>query len=383
MTTVEQKRGDLLVPIAIAVVGFELFVLLLTGFVAPLFPGLFSTDAYQGNFHFAGDTPTRATPFATWDAQHYLYLAGEGYAPGRPSIAFFPLFPWLIRALAVLPGIGPLTAALLIANGLALAAVLLLVRFVDRAHPGAGVETALLLLAFPGALFFHFPYTESLFLFLSVATLIALARERWLPAAAAAFALALTRPNGVLIGVALLYAAIACWRRTRKFPWPALVALAAPALGFAVYLLFMRGATGNAFAGLEMQGAFNAGRSLGNFLQPLSVLRELIDVRAPHSVLNSLLDRLVFLFVTATLVPLWRIDRLLFWYALPMALVGPLSGSFVSYTRFAAVLFPCSLVVARVLSGDRRRPLLWLTMAVWLVIQTALLIRHVSFRWAG
>ena len=46
------------------------------------------------------------------------------------------------------------------------------------------------------------------------------------------------------------------------------------------------------------------------------------------------------------LVPLWRLDRMLFWYALPMALVGPLSGSFVSYTRFAAVLFPCHLVVA-------------------------------------
>ena len=40
----------------------------------------------------------------------------------------------------------------------------------------------LLLLAFPGALFFHFPYTESLFLFLAVATLVALARRamaRW------------------------------------------------------------------------------------------------------------------------------------------------------------------------------------------------------------
>ena len=110
MTTVEQKRGDLLAPFAIAVVLFKVFVLLFTWFVIPLFPGLFSTDAYLGNFHFPGDTPpTRATPFATWDAQHYLYLATEGYGPGRPSIAFFPLFPWLIRALAVLPGIGPLT----------------------------------------------------------------------------------------------------------------------------------------------------------------------------------------------------------------------------------------------------------------------------------
>ena len=133
-----------------------------------------------------------------------------------------------------------------------------------------------------------------------------------------------------------------------------------------------------------MQGAFNAGRSLGNFLQPLSVLRGLIDVRMPHGVLYSLLDRLVFLFVLATLVPLWRLDRLLFWYALPMALVGPLSGSFVSYTRFAAVLFPCALVVARAFTSERRRPFFWLT---------ARGLAHdpdrapdpsrASFRWAG
>jgi hypothetical protein len=272
---------------------------------------------------------------------------------------------------------------LLVANVLSLAAFLLLLRFIDRTRGGLGGDTVLLLLAFPGALFFQFPYTESLFLFLAVATLHAVTREQWLVAAGAAFALALTRPNGMLIGAALLYAVLARWRRTGKVVLPSLVALAAPALGFAVYLLFMRIAVGDAFAGFEMQGAFNANRSFGSFLQPLSMLRELLDVRGPHNVVHSLLDRLVFLFVVATLVPLWRLDRLLFWYALPMALVGPLSGSLVSYTRFAAVLFPCMLVAARALSGERRRPYLWLTMAVWLVIQTTLLVRHVSFRWAG
>ena len=120
------------------------------------------------------------------------------------------------------------------------------------------------------------------------------------------------------------------------------------------------------FAGFDMQDAYNAGRSFGNFLRPLSVLRELGDARTAHGVLYSLLDRLVFGFAVVTLVPLWRLDRMLFWYTLPMALVGPLSGSFVSYTRFAAVLFPCHLVRRARCSGrERRRPFLWLTLAVW------------------
>src|SRR6185503_19360956 len=142
-----------------------------------------------------------------------------------------------------------------------------------------------------------------------------------------------------------------------------------------VYLLFMRVRTGNAFAGFDMQAAYNAGRSLGNLLHPFSILRELVDVRAFHSVLHSLNDRVAFLFVIATLVPLWRLDRLLFWYTLPMALIGPLSGSFVSYTRFAAVLFPCHLVIPRVTTAPGRRPLLWLTFAVFSALQVYLLLR--------
>ena len=56
----------------------------------------------------------------------------------------------------------------------------------------------------------------------------------------------------------------------------------------------MRVATGDALAGFDMQDAYNAGRSLGNFLRPLAVLRELADVRMVHGVLDSLLDRAAF-----------------------------------------------------------------------------------------
>jgi hypothetical protein len=384
MTTVEHKRGNVLVRAALALFLFKIFVLALSLATRSLLPEYFNENAYYGNFHWPRQqAPTQATRLATWDAQHYLFLATEGYHAGQRSITFFPLFPWLIRLTAALPGIGPLGAALLIANALSVTAVLLLHQLIEHRHPGTAADSLLLLLAFPGALFFHFPYTESLFLFLAVAVAWAVARERWLLAAVPAFLIPLTRPNGVLIGLLLLYAAVAHWRRERRISLGPMIALAAPALGFGAYLLFMLAATGNALAGLDMQNAYNAGRSLGNFLRPLSVLRELGDARMVHGVLYSLLDRLTFGFVVVALVPLWRLDRMLFWYALPMALVGPLSGSFVSYTRFAAVLFPCHLVVAHYLGTERRRPYLWLTLAVWYAVQVVLLMRHVNFRWAG
>src|SRR6476661_10595779 len=44
---------------------------------------------------------TWETLWNRWDATHYLNLAKDGYVakgPGRFSIVFYPLFPWLIRA---------------------------------------------------------------------------------------------------------------------------------------------------------------------------------------------------------------------------------------------------------------------------------------------
>jgi len=51
-----------------------------------------------------------------WDARHYLFLATHGYAANgdaRNLIAFFPLYPALIGALAAI-GLPARTAALLI-----------------------------------------------------------------------------------------------------------------------------------------------------------------------------------------------------------------------------------------------------------------------------
>ena len=384
MTGIDSKRRGALLRLALALVLFKIFVLLVALSSPVLLPGFFSENYYRGNFHWPPDeAPHALTTLKTWDAQHYLYLATEGYKPGRMPIAFFPLYPWLIRALATLPGVGSQAAALLLANGLSIAAVLLLFDLLRRRHPGTEEWTTVFLLAFPGALFFHFPYTESLFLFLAVAVLAAIERDRWGVAAGAAFLLALTRPNGVLIAGLLAYELLVRVRRKQRPTPMMLLCVGAPVLGLGAYFLFMQAATGDAMAGIEMQRAFHAGRSVTNLFDVGGMLLNLLDVEVIHGIQHSLLDRLAFLLVLATLVPLWRIDKALFWFALPMALLGPLSGSLVSYTRFAAVIFPTSLVLARALGGQDRVFYRYLTAAVFFVVQIILLLRHATNHWAG
>ena len=162
-----------------------------------------------------------------------------------------------------------------------------------------------------------------------------------------------------------------------------LLCMSAPLLGLGTYFVFMKSATGDPFAGLEMQQAFHAGRSIANLFDVPALFRNLGSVEVIHGVEHSLLDRLAFLLVLATLVPLWRLDRAFFWFALPMALLGPLSGSLVSYTRFAAVIFPTHLVLAKVLSGRDRAFYRALTAAVFFTVQIVLLLRHATNHWAG
>ena len=73
----------------------------------------------------------------------------------------------------------------------------------------------------------------------------------------------------------------------------------------------------------------------------------------------------------------------MFWFALPAALIGPLSGSFNSYVRYAAVLFPCFVVLGGVLATESRKPWLWAGSGVFFLLQALLLVRHVTFHWAG
>jgi len=151
-----------------------------------------------------GETPTLATRFATWDSAHYLKLSQEGYKAGSHSCAFYPLWPLVIRATTALTGGWPVLTSLLLANALSLVGLWLFYRLVGR-HCGAAVSrhSLILMLAFPAAFFFSFPYTESLYLVILMLLFWGLELDRWAWTAVAGFLLPLARPVGVFIVLTL------------------------------------------------------------------------------------------------------------------------------------------------------------------------------------
>ena len=148
-----------------------------------------------------------AAPLARWDSVWYLTIAKSGYAADIHRLAFFPLYPWLIRVVAVVTR-SDLVAGVLISLVAFAVALGLLQRLVRLDFSEEVARTTVMLVAFcPMAMFFSAVYTEALFLALSVASIYSARRERWLAAGALGALAALSRNGGIalLLPLAMLY----------------------------------------------------------------------------------------------------------------------------------------------------------------------------------
>ena len=146
----------------------------------------------------AGVPGTTLFPFFSWDFGWYNAIAQHGYPPVADRFyAFFPLWPWLLRASGSIPDwqlAGALTVA---ASGLAFLGV-------AAGSPGGRPRQAALALAcWPGSFALLLAYPDGLALAAAAWAAALVMRERPLAAAPLGAAAALLRPNGLLIAVPL------------------------------------------------------------------------------------------------------------------------------------------------------------------------------------
>jgi hypothetical protein len=206
-----------------------------------------------------------ATPYERGDVAWYMGIVEDGYAehefiPTFVNWAFFPLWPALVKAVSAL-GPSPMLAGLLLANACFVAAMVLLYRLMRLDQtPTVARRTVWIALAFPSAYFTMRPGPESLFLLLVVAAFLAARREDrlgWTLAAGLGAGAALTRVQGVLIVLPLLWMYVSQYRRSRadRFSWLALGAIPLALLAFAYYLYTL---TGEPLTMLRVQEAWDA-----------------------------------------------------------------------------------------------------------------------------
>lgn len=141
-----------------------------------------------------------------FDTLWYLKIATVGYAPDDGSTVYFPLYPLLIRIIGTALVGNYLVAALLISNAAYIGVLFYLYKLTNMEFDkAAGRRSVIYLSIFPTAFFFLAAYTESLFLLLTLSAFYCAKEKRWWLAGVLGFLSSLTRLQGIVICIPLLY----------------------------------------------------------------------------------------------------------------------------------------------------------------------------------
>jgi len=324
--------------------------------------------------------------WAHWDAKWYLSIVQEGYRYSEPltqsysNLAFFPLYPYLVRALIwPIPG-GlkseglALLVGLVISNACFLLAAWLIYRLALAAggDPGAAKRTVELLVVFPAGFFFSSFYPESLFLALTAGALWAAACRRWWLAGLLGLLAAVTRGQGLLIAAPLAW----MYMQERRWQWrairPDVLWLALLPIGLLTHLASLYQRTGDFLAPMRAQAAW--GRWGADWWSNLQ-----LQLGGPGLDPFKLDFALLVIFVLLTLAmfrrPAWRAFALYSFLLLALPIATAL---FVSVSRYLAVVFPVFIYLGSILKDGAPYQMV---RAVSFGLQVVYFVGFVNYYW--
>ncbi|MBI4320344.1 MAG: hypothetical protein HY675_17785 [Chloroflexi bacterium] len=397
--------SDLVPPLAVFLTSSILIVSLAAIVVSsPFVAAEISVPTY---FSRPSLTPLEESLLGTWqhwDGLWYLKISTHGYAVDDYSIAFFPLYPILVKLLGDLLQTHYLLAGVVLSSLAYLAGLLYLYRLarLEFSSRGLALTTLIYLAVFPTSFFFFAVYSESLYLALTVAAFYYLRRRSWVAACLLGMLASLTRSTGLLLIVPL---AIEYFHQRgfslRRPGWDLGYLLLIPlgSLCYAVYNFF---AFGDPFAFLAAQEHWYR-----NFALPWDTLRDAWDkalleaniplVTEPGDSLiwqllytGNLVSGQVFnllFFALGVLLAAFGATRLrpaytayLFLNLLP-PLVSPSDlMPLLSVPRFLLVLFPVFFVLA---SLGRNRFVNGLTIGGLFLLLIVFVIRFAGWYWVA
>ncbi len=281
-----------------------------------------------------------------WDSYWYLDIAQKGYevrgAKDPSNVVFFPLYPILIYLAGLVTGGNLVLAGWMISCIFLALAVWMLVRLTQEFHPDIQpLLPAVFLLVYPAAFFLNAVYSESLFLFLSLAMIFWARRGNFWRAAIFAALASATRIAGVFLFVLLLAEFIQTkgWKSvfTRRI-WPLVLAPA----GILAFFLYHWIAFGDFFLYLSVQRAYGRDFEIEN---ADFVIRNGADL------VVTVLD---WFFIAASVllgvIAFLRLRRSYGVYMIVSLGIALASGSFLGAPRYTMVLFPIHLIGAGIRS---------------------------------
>ncbi|WP_091381348.1 glycosyltransferase family 39 protein [Actinokineospora alba] len=190
-----------------------------------------------------------------WDGNWYLTIAENGYErvpkefvdafgnhTTHTAMAFFPGFPFILRAVAAATGTSQFAAALIVNVVAGIAAAYAIARIGRRLTGGGGLLLVALWAGAPMAITLSMTYTEALFTAFAAWALVSVLERHWVEAGCYAVGAGLIRPTAtVIVGVVCL-AALLALRTERR--WEVVVGGLLAPLGLVGYWGYVAAQTG-------------------------------------------------------------------------------------------------------------------------------------------
>ena len=333
-------------------------------------------------------TPGRSMreSFLSWDSGWYQNVVDNGYPhvaydptiPGSAAntIAFFPLYPMLVRGLGNVLPLTTLQAGIvvsLIGGAVGVCFMWLIGRQLLNARTAN--KSVALFCFFPGSVAILLMLTEGVMLAFAAASIYAVLNKRWVTAGVLAACATATRPTAVVLAVAFTWAAgVAIWQDR---DWKALAAPILAPVGILAYFLFLWHHTGNFWAwtlvedkgwGIGELGHFYAFKSFDIFFT-----NPLADLNASSTALAITLAA-----ISVVLIALWRPPMTITIFVLATLVLSIFSGGWGSKIRYLVAAFPIAIAAARWAKDDIRFYSLLtmsaMALAVYAIIETQISI---------
>ncbi|GHC90130.1 membrane protein [Streptomyces flavofungini] len=321
----------------------------------------------------------------TWDSGWYLMIAREGYdrhlsvhhvgGPGWQynNLAFFPLYPYAMRALHTLSPWTLEQAGLVISWTSALAAAWGIYAVAEHLYSQrVGILAAALWGTVPAAVVTNMAYTEALFTALCAWSLYAALTGHWIWAGALSFPAGLTRAAGAAVVVAVMAAGlIELWNRRQTFGaglntspvdaslWRLLAGVLLAPLGLASYLGWVAVRLGTYDGYFQVQKDWGATFDVGagTAHQIWKILASATNIPLWYAVVTVGLCIAVVLLVVSAAGR--QPAPLLIYSALNLTIAVGVNGSYMSRLRFLLPAFPLLFPLAMALARVRTPVPLW------------------------
>ena len=312
---------------------------------------------------------------ARWDSFWYTDIAENGYVFKGPeklsNIVFFPLYPLLIKVTSFFVDGNLMLAGWLLSITFLFLALFYFAKLIREFHKEIDYKLPLmLLLIFPTAFFLNAIYTESLFLFLSIAAFYYALKKNFVLAGIFGFFASLTRITGALLFIPLLWEYFKNRKFTRPFNKELLSIFLVP-LGTLSFFLFHYFKFGDFFLFFRVEGWWGRAFSLNK--------DHFLLLTHPAAV-NLFTDVLFVIF--AVMATYFVFKKLRTSYGLYMAatlLVALGTGTLMSIGRYLLVLFPIYILLAKL--KDQYQLFAYIFISVLLFAMNVILF--VNNYWAG